>query len=242
MADSQAASPDLVYLLGNRTPPPNPADDPHFNTPSPVSIPEIKVLHPELPVPLGYQCYSPYNATHVQYRVDIPMPGGGMKKPHYIQFNINEYSHRHTIKVKRVNANDPLGNYGTDLIATPFWDPLPDTTNNNDLNPFTPSYPDAQAIDIAATGLADLGIIMDIDRYCVLWSEKEELQRQEHDLRMAWDQWRDKNHSVQHCLQAAQTHSHLHPYLQGQVHAPHIHNNVDTAISSGIPIADILHR
>jgi len=65
MADSQATSPDLVYLLDNQPPLPGPADDPHFNTPSPVSIPEIEVLHPELPIPLGYQCYDPYNATHV---------------------------------------------------------------------------------------------------------------------------------------------------------------------------------
>jgi len=206
-----------------------------------MSIPEIEVLHPELPVPLGYQRYDPYNATHVRYRVDIPMPGGGMKKPHYIQFNINEYSHRHTIKAKRVNTDDPLGDYGTDLVAVPFWDPLPNTTDDNDLNPFTPPYPDARAIDITAAGLADLGVIADIDRYRVSWSKKEELQRHEHDLRMAWDQWQDKNHSIQHRLQAARACSRLHPYLQGQAHAPHIHNNVDTAISSGIPIADVLH-
>jgi len=143
MADSQAMSPDLVYLLDNQPPLPNPADNPHFNSPLPVSIPEIEVLHPELPIPLGYQCYDPYNATHVQYRVDIPMPGGGMKKPHYIQFNINEYSHHHTIKAKRVNADDPFGDYGTDLVAAPFWDPLPNTINDDDLNPLTPSYPDA---------------------------------------------------------------------------------------------------
>ncbi len=143
MADSRVASLDLVYLLGNQPPLPDPADDPHFNTPSPMSIPEIEVLHPELPVPLGYQRYDPYNATHVRYRVDIPMPGGGMKKPHYIQFNINEYSHRHTIKAKRVNADDPFGDYGTDLVDAPFWDPLPNTTDDNDLNPFTPPYPDA---------------------------------------------------------------------------------------------------
>ncbi len=105
------------------------------------------------------------------------MPGGGVKKPHYIQFNINEYSHRHTIKAKRVNANDPLGDYGTDLTAIPFWDPLPNTVDDSDLNPFTPSYPDAWAIDIAAAGLADPGVIVDIDRYRTLWSEKEELQR-----------------------------------------------------------------
>jgi len=147
--------------------------------------------------------YDPYNATHVQYKVDIPMLGGGVKKPHYIQFNINEYSHHHTIKAKRVNADDLFGDYGTDLVATPFWDPLPNTTDNNDLNPFTPSYPDTQAIDIAAAGLVDPGVIADIDRYRVLWSEKEELQKREHNLRMAWDQWRDKNHSVQHRLQAA---------------------------------------
>jgi len=200
MADSQATSPELVYLLGNQLPPPDLADDPHFNTPSPVSIPEIEVLHPELPIPLGYQRYDPYNATHIRYKVDIPMPGGGMKKPHYIQFNINEYSHCHTIKAKRVNADNLLGDYGTDLVATPFWDPLPNTTDDNNLNPFTPSYPDAQAIDIAAAGLVDLGVIADIDRYRVLWSEKEELQRRKHDLRMAWDQWQDKNHSVQHRL------------------------------------------
>jgi len=65
ITDSQVGSPELVYLLGNQTSPPNPADDPHFNSPSPVSIPEIEVLHPELPVPLGYQRYDPYNATHV---------------------------------------------------------------------------------------------------------------------------------------------------------------------------------
>jgi len=241
MADSWAASLDLVYLLDNQPPPPDPANNPHFNTPSPVSVPEIEVLHPELPVPLGYQRYDPYNATHVRYKVDIPMPGGGMKKPHYIQFNINEYSHHHTIKAKRVNADDPLEDYGTGLTAAPFWDPLPNTTNDDDLNPFTPSYPNAQAIDIAAAGLADPGVIADIDRYHVLWSEKEELQRCEHDLRMAWDQWWDKNHSVQHCLQAAQAHSRLHPYLQGQAYAPRICNNFDTAISSGIPIADVLH-
>jgi len=187
MADSQATSPDLVYLLGNQLPPPNLANDPHFNTPSPMSIPEIEVLHPELPIPLGYQCYDPYNATHAQYKVDIPMPGGGVKKPHYIQFNINGYSHRHTVKAKRVNADDPFGDYGTDLVAAPFWDPLPNITDDNDLNPFTPSYPDARAIDIAAAGLADLGVIADIDRYRALWIEKEELQRHEHDLRMAWD-------------------------------------------------------
>src|SRR6266702_4789970 len=57
---------------------------------------------------------------------------------------------------------------------------------------------------------------------------------------MAWDQWQDKNHLVQHCLQAARTHSHLHPYLQGQAHTPHIHN-INTTISSGIPITDVLH-
>src|SRR6266581_9800604 len=119
--------------------------------------------------------------------------------------------------------------------------PLPNPTDDNDFNPFTPSYPDARAIDITAAGLADPGVIADIDRYRVLWSKKEELQRREHDLRRAWDQWRDKNHSVQHRLQAAQTRSRLHPYLQGQAHAPRIHNNVDTAISSGIPIADVLH-
>jgi len=241
MANSQAASPNLVYLLGNQFPPPDPTDDPHFNTPSPVSIPKIKVLHPKLPIPLGYQRYNPYNATHVQYKVDIPMPGGGVKKPHYIQFNINEYNHHHTIKAKRVNADDPFGDYGTDLVAAPFWDPLPNITDDNDLNPFTPSYPNTQAIDIAAAGLVDPGVIADIDRYHVLWSEKEELQRHEHDLRVAWDQWRDKNHSVQHCLQAARTCSHLHPYLQGQAHAPSICNNINTAISSGIPIADVLH-
>src|SRR6266702_5639864 len=143
MAESQATSLDLVYLLDNQAPLPDPADDPHFNTPSPMSIPEIEVLHPELPIPLGYQRYDPYNATHDRYKVDIPMPGGGVKKPHYIQFNINEYSHRHTIKAKRVNADDPFGDYGTDLIAAPFWDPLPNTTDDNDLNPFTPPYPDA---------------------------------------------------------------------------------------------------
>jgi len=32
-------------------------------------------------------------------------------------------------------------------------------------------------IDIAAVGLADPGVIADINRYCILWSEKEELQR-----------------------------------------------------------------
>ena len=58
---------------------------------------------------------------------------------------------------------------------------------------------------------------------------------------MAWDQWWDKNHSVQHHLQAAQTCSHLHPYLQGQAHTTHIHNNINTAISLGIPIADVVH-
>ncbi len=65
MAGSRATSLDLVYLLGNQTPPPDPANDPHFNTPSPMSILEIEVLHPELPVPLGYQRYDPYNATHI---------------------------------------------------------------------------------------------------------------------------------------------------------------------------------
>jgi len=64
-----------------------------------------------------------------------------------------------------------------DLVATPFWDPLPNTIDDRDLNPFTPSYPDAQAIDITAAGLADPGVIANIDRYRVLWSEKEELQR-----------------------------------------------------------------
>ncbi len=169
------------------------------------------------------------------------MPGGGVKKPHYIQFNINEYSHRHTIKAKRVNTDNPFRDYGTDLVAAPFWDPLPNTTDDNNLNPFTPSYPDAQAIDIAAAGLADPGVIADIDRYRILWSEKEELQKREHDLRMAWDQWRDKNHSVQHHLQAVRTRSRLHPYLWGQAYTPHIRNNIDTAVSSGIPIADVLH-
>ena len=177
MADSQPASPDLANLLGNQSPSPNPANDPHFNTLSPVSIPEIEVLHPELPIPLGYQCYDLYNTTHAQCCIDISMRGGGVKKPHYIQFNINEYSHCHTIKAKRVNANDPLGDYGMDLVATPFWDPLPNTIDDRDLNPFTPSYPDAQAIDITAAGLADPGVIANIDRYRVLWSEKEELQR-----------------------------------------------------------------
>src|SRR6266702_345098 len=162
MADSRAMSPDLVYLLGNQPLLPDPADNPHFNTPLPMSIPEIKVLHPKLPVPLGYQRYDPYSTTHVRYRVDIPMLGGGMKKPHYIQFNINKYSHRHTIKATRVNVNNLYGDYGTDLVAAPFWDPLPNTTDNDDLNPFTPSYPDAQAIDITAAGLADPGVIADI--------------------------------------------------------------------------------
>src|SRR6266571_2830942 len=115
MAESRVTTPDLVYLLDNHVPLPDPADDPHFNTPSPMSVPEIEVLHPELPVPLGYQRYDPYNATHHRYRVDIPMPGGGVKKPHYIQFNINEYNHRHTVKAKRVNADDPFGDYRADL-------------------------------------------------------------------------------------------------------------------------------
>src|SRR6266702_5248234 len=127
MVESHTTSLDLVYLLDNQVPLPDPADDPHFNTPSPMSIPEIEVLHPELPIPLGYQRYDPYNATHVRYKVDIPMPEGGTKKPHYIQFNINEYNHRHTVKAKRVNADDPYGDYGTDLRAAPFWDPLPNT-------------------------------------------------------------------------------------------------------------------
>ncbi|KAH9020585.1 hypothetical protein EDB85DRAFT_2152999 [Lactarius pseudohatsudake] len=167
---------------------------------------------------------------------------GVTKDPHYIAFHINTFTHRHITVGRREGATEPLGDYAEDLVAAPFWDPMPNTVDDTDLLLFAPSHPDAQAIDIANGGLRDPGVVADIDRYRVLWSEKEELQRRERELADAWDQWRDTSGGVTKRLTMAKARSRLHPYLMGQAHVATVRNNNDLAISSGIPISDVIHH
>ena len=53
--------------------------------------------------------------------------------------------------------------------------------------------------------------------------------------------WRSSHSEVRRRLYAAKARSHLHPYLQGQAHVSSPRNNVDVAISAGIPISDVIH-
>ncbi|KAH9052006.1 hypothetical protein EDB83DRAFT_2316633 [Lactarius deliciosus] len=220
-----------------------PADFPDFNTPdSPVSEPLTADLPGGVHM-MGYERYNSYNPNHYKYAPDILMPDGvTQKKLHYVAFHINTYTHRHTVVGCRNRAGDPLGDYGEDLYAAPNWDPMPNTVDNNDLTLLTPTHPDTQAVDIATSALKDPGVTADIDRYRVLWDTKGALEQREQDLKQAWNQWRDHHNNVQHRLVAAQTHSRLHPYLQGQAYVANIRDNTDLAVSAGIPIADVLHH
>ena len=104
------------------------------------------------------------------------------KNPHFIEFDINPYTHRHTIHERREEEAQP---YGQDLVAIPFWDPLLSVTNDEDLSPFHPMNPDHRAINIAITGLGDPGVTADIDRFRALCLEEELLKRQEHEIKQA---------------------------------------------------------
>ncbi|KAH9031577.1 hypothetical protein EDB84DRAFT_1438872 [Lactarius hengduanensis] len=199
-----------------------PEDFPDFNAPSPGSEP----ITADLPGGIhlhGYERYNPYNATHHRYRVAIPIQPGVTKDPHYIAFRINTFTHRHITVGRREGATEPLGDYAEDLVAAPYWDPMPNTTSPTEV-------------------LRDPGVVADIDRYRVLWSEKEELQRRERELTDAWDQWRDTSGGVTKRLTMAKARSRLHPYLMGQAHVTTVRNNNDIAISSGIPISDVIHH
>ncbi|KAI9436352.1 hypothetical protein H4582DRAFT_2059002 [Lactarius indigo] len=186
-------SPDLVV---------HPADDPNFNAPSPVSEPIMADLPGGVHM-LGYERYNPYNPNHVKYCVHIPFPDGTMKKPHYIAFRVNTFTHRHTVAGRRDGTNEPYGDFGEDLVAAPCGDPMPDTVDDTQLTLLATTHPDAQAVDIAAGMMGNPGIIADIDWYRVLWEEKEELQRRECDLTEAWDRWCNVNSDVESQLTRA---------------------------------------
>ncbi|KAI9442309.1 hypothetical protein H4582DRAFT_2072859 [Lactarius indigo] len=184
---TRVTSPDLAA---------HPADDPGFNAPSPVSEPIMADLPGGVHM-LGYEHYNSYNPNHVKYCVHVPFPDGTMKKPHYIAFCINTFTHHHTVVGRRDGTNKPYGDFREDLVAAPCGDPMPDIVNDTQLTLFVMTHPDAQAVDIAAGMMGNPGVIADIDRYRVLWEEKEELQQWERDLTEAWDRWCNVNNNVE---------------------------------------------
>ncbi|KAH8976830.1 hypothetical protein EDB86DRAFT_2839035 [Lactarius hatsudake] len=193
-----------------------PANFPDFNAPdSPVSEPIMADL-PEGVHMMGYECYNSYNPNHHKYAPVILMPDGVMqKKPHYVAFCINTYTHHHTIVGCCDHAGDPLGDHGEDLYAAPNWDPMPNLVDDNDLTLFTPTHPDAQAVDIATSALKDPGVTANIDRYRVLWDVKGAL---EHFMRMK------EQASTNGC--SLEEHSHMYPppfnnHAPPQQHASH---------------------
>ncbi|KAH9019492.1 hypothetical protein EDB84DRAFT_1442091 [Lactarius hengduanensis] len=179
-----------------------PEDFPNFNAPSPGSEPILADL-PGGVYLHGYERYDPYNATHHRYRVPVMILDGTTKDPHYIAFRVNTFTHRHIVTGRREGATEPLGDFAEDLVAAPCWDPMPNTVDDTHLTLFAPSHPDAQAVDITNGGLRDPGVIADVDRYRVLWSEKEELQHRERELTDAWDQWHAASSSVERRLTMA---------------------------------------
>ncbi|KAH9176828.1 hypothetical protein EDB89DRAFT_1902628 [Lactarius sanguifluus] len=199
-----------------------------------ISSPNPSTNHKDIPI-LHLEDFPDFNAPSPGSEpilVDLP---GGIYLPgyeHFDPYNATHFAYH--------GANEPLGDFTEDLVATPCWDPMPNTVDDHHLTLFAPNHPDAQAVDIANGGLCDLGIVADIDHYRVLWSEKEELQCQERELADAWDQWHDTLSSVERHLTRAKAHSRLHPYLMGQAYIPTVCNNNDCAISSGIVLSGTL--